>query len=207
MSNLTIYTMDKKPTGEVTLPAEWGTLKVKTALIFNAVQAALTNKRQGTVKTKRSGEVRGSGKKPYKQKGTGNARHGSFQSPLFNGGGQTFGPQPRDYHDRLPATQKRAALLHALVQKQRDGKVVIVNELHCADGKTKAMVQTLKTLGVAKGVIVLASAQDDVVRATRNIPGITVRDVRCLNAHDLVKYDTLLLTKDAWDKVAERVAS
>ncbi len=204
---LTVYSTEKKQVGEIALPATWQDMHVNEGLLFTAVHAVMTNRRQGTVSTKTRGEVRGSNKKPYRQKGTGQARHGTYQSPLFVGGGQTFGPRPRDYHDALPPAQRRTALLHALVQKIRDEKIMVIDAWACTAPKTKPMVQTLKKLGIANGLLVIDAPNEALSRSVRNVPHVSVREARCVNAHDLLQYDTVVVTKTAWEQMQGRVAA
>lgn len=204
---LTVYSADKKKVGEIALPEAWMSLHVNHGLLFSAVHAVLTNRRQGTVSTKTRGEVRGSNKKPYKQKGTGNARQGTYQSPIFVGGGQTFGPRPRTFHDALPVAQRRLAFVHALVQKIRDEKVMVIDAWTCAQPKTKPMAAALQKLGIRNGLLVLDAPNEHLMRSVRNIPNVGVREARCVNAHDVLQYDTLVVTKAAWEQMQGRVAA
>ncbi|MFO0753015.1 MAG: 50S ribosomal protein L4 [Thermodesulfovibrionales bacterium] len=173
------------------------------ALVHSAVVSALANKRQGTHATKTRGMVSGGGKKPWKQKHTGRARHGSTRSPIWRGGGTTFGPQPRDYSVRLPKNARRAALSKALTMKLADGEIAVIDTIAMQKPKTGEMVQILGSLGLSgrKVLIVLAEYDKNTFLSARNIPGVDV--VRCteLNAYDVAAYNNLVFTADAMKKL------
>jgi large subunit ribosomal protein L4 len=204
---LAVHTIEKQSVGEVETPEQWDDLQVNGGLIFSAYHAERTNRRQGTASTKTRSNVRGSNIKPYRQKGTGRARHGSKQSPLFVGGGVTFGPLPRDFDDRLPRKQRKQALLHALVQKIRDEKLQLVNEWHCDDAKTKTVVAQLKVLGLSEVLVVLDAPNVSLTRSIRNIPHCATRNAQCFNATDCVVNDHIVMTQAAFEQIKERIAS
>jgi large subunit ribosomal protein L4 len=204
MSTLTVYSSARKKVGEVDVPEAMTSLRINTGLIFSAVQAETTNRRQGTVATKTRGKVRGGGAKPYAQKGTGRARHGSSRSILFVGGGTAFGPQPRNFHDYLPKKQRRKALLHAVALKQQEENVLLVEGWECHEAKTKPMLERLKALEIDNGLLVLDAPNALLSKSVRNIPGIGVVEARCLSAADLVQYDKAVFTRDAWEQVQKR---
>ncbi|MBI4238009.1 MAG: 50S ribosomal protein L4 [Deltaproteobacteria bacterium] len=201
MSTVTVYSVEKQQVGELPIPAFMAESKVCTGLLHEAVQAARTNARQGTVSTKTRAEVRGGGKKPYKQKGTGRARHGSTRSPLFVTGGQTFGPRPRHWEYAMPQQQRRAALSQALTLKLREGKLVVIDDWGVTAPKTKPLVKILQTLGVQNGLLVLDRPNTAVSRSARNIPGIGIREARCLNTAIILQHDYLVFTKAAFEQL------
>ena len=169
MTSITVYNKVGEKVGMAELaPAVFGQ-KRRLPLVFEAVQAQFTNKRQGTVSTKIRSEVRGGGKKPYRQKGTGRARHGSGRSPIFVGGGTTFGPRPRALEHRMPRQAKRAALCSLLSIKQMANKVIVVDQWECEQPKTKPMAAALKKMGVASGLVVMDVPNGPMQKSLRNI--------------------------------------
>jgi large subunit ribosomal protein L4 len=184
-------------------PAIFGA-KTRAHLLHQAVVMQLANRRAGSASTKSKGLVSGGGKKPWRQKGTGRARAGSIRSPIWVGGGTTFGPQPRDYSYRLPRTARREALISALSLKNRDGKIIVVDKLELEDAKTKLMVKVLADLKVESAVIVIAQASDKIERSARNLPKIKILRVEGINVYDLLRYDHVILTEDALRRLEER---
>ncbi|MCC6346782.1 MAG: 50S ribosomal protein L4 [Nitrospirales bacterium] len=173
------------------------------AVVHSAVVSTLANQRQGTHATKTRGMVRGGGKKPWKQKHTGRARHGSTRSPIWRGGGTTFGPQPRDYSIRLPKNVRKAALSKALTMKLADGEIAVIDTISLQEPKTAAMVKILGNLGFSnrKVLIVLAEYNKNTFLSARNIPGVDVVRFAELNAYDIAAYNYLLFTADAMKKL------
>jgi large subunit ribosomal protein L4 len=167
----------------------------------------LSNRRAGTASTKTKGFVRGGGKKPWRQKGTGRARAGSARSPLWVGGGTIFGPQPRDYSYRLPKKARREALLSALSLKNRDGKIIVLDKLEMAEAKTKLMRKMLEDLQVEKALIVIPQSDEKVQRAARNLPNVKVLRAEGLNVHDLLRYEHLILTEGSLKLLEERLVA
>lgn len=182
-------------------------LKARPHLLHQAVLMQLANRRAGTAATKSKGFVRGGGKKPWRQKGTGRARAGSIRSPIWVGGGTIFGPQPRDYSYRMPRTARRKALLSALSLKNRDGKIIVVDKLEPEQPKTKLMAQALAQLNVQSALIVIPAADDKVERSARNLPKVKVLRVEGLNVYDLLRYEHLVLTEGALKLIEERLAA
>ena len=180
--------------------------KTRAHLLHQAVVMQLANRRAGTAATKTKGFVRGGGKKPWKQKGTGRARAGSIRSPIWVGGGTVFGPTPRDYSYRMPRTARREALLSALSVKNRDGKLIVVDKFSLEAAKTKIMAQALAELKVTSALIVIAGADATIERSARNLPKVKVLRVEGLNVYDLLRYDHLVLTADALKLLEERLA-
>ncbi len=181
-------------------------VKTRLPLLHQMVVMQLANRRAGSAATKSKGFVRGGGKKPWRQKGTGRARAGSNRSPIWVGGGTTFGPQPRDYSYRLPRTARRRALLSALSLKHRDGKVIVVDRLEPEEAKTKIMVKALAELQVQSALIIITDANEKIERSSRNLPKIKVLRVEGLNVYDLLRYEHLILTEDALKALQARLA-
>ena len=180
--------------------------KTRAHLLHQAVVMQLANRRAGTAATKTKGFVRGGGKKPWKQKGTGRARSGSIRSPIWVGGGTVFGPTPRDYSYRMPRTARREALLSALSLKNREGKLIVVDKFSLEAAKTKIMAQALAELKVTSALIVIAGADATIERSARNLPKVKVLRAEGLNVYDVLRYDHLVLTEDALKLLEERLA-
>ena len=193
-----------------------GELEVKFALIENgkgtqavhdAVVAYLANQRMGTACTKNVGEVAGTNKKPWRQKGTGRARAGSFRSPLWRGGGVVFGPKPRDFGKKVSRSTKHLALRKALSERLKSGDVVVVDDLILESPKTKAFVGVLNALQVEGTTLVVASAQDrNLSLASRNVPEVELATSDSLNTYQVLRFGKLLFTRGAFEKVEQRLA-
>lgn len=181
--------------------------KTRPHLLHQAVVMQLANRRAGSAATKSKGWVRGGGKKPWRQKGTGRARAGSIRSPIWVGGGTTFGPVPRDYSYRLPRTARREALLSALSLKNRDGKIIVVDRFELEEAKTKLMVRALAELKVESAVIVISQSDAKIERSARNLSKVKVLRVEGVNVYDLLRYDHLILTQEALQRLQERLAA
>lgn len=173
------------------------------SVVHSAVVGALANQRQGTHATKTRGMVSGGGKKPWKQKHTGRARHGSTRSPIWRGGGTVFGPQPRDYSIRLPKNIRKAALSKALTMKLADGEIVVIDSIALQEPKTSEMAKILGKLGLSgrKVLIILHEHDKNTLLSARNIPGVGVVRVNDLNAYDVAAYNNLVFTADAMKKL------
>jgi len=193
-----------------------GELEVKFALIENgkgtqavhdAVVAYLANQRMGTACTKNVGEVAGTNRKPWRQKGTGRARAGSFRSPLWRGGGVVFGPKPRDFGKKVSKSTKQLALRKALSERLKSGDVVVVDDLILESPKTKAFVGVLNALQVEGTTLVVASAQDrNLSLASRNVPEVELATSDSLNTYQVLRFGKLLFTRSAFEKVEQRLA-
>jgi len=181
--------------------------KTRPHLLHQAVVMQLANRRAGSAATKTKGFVSGGGKKPWRQKGTGRARAGSIRSPIWVGGGTTFGPHPRDYSYRLPRTARREALLSALSLKNRDGKIIVVDKFELDEGKTKLMVRALAELKVQSALVVIPQSDVKIERSARNLPKIKVLRVEGLNVYDLLRYEHLILTEGALKRLEERLVA
>ncbi len=203
MATVDVLGWDKKKVGSVDLDPTVFAIQVKKEILQTVVRWQLACRRQGTHKAKTRGEVSGGGKKPFKQKGTGNARQGSIRSPLMPGGGITFGPIPRDYSYTLPKKMKRLGLRTALSFLQKEGRLLVVDKMD-SDGKTKDLAKRLTGLGVSKAVMIDAAVDDGFQRASRNLAKYRYYSVDGLNVYDLLKYDTAIITKDSVAKIVER---
>ncbi len=203
MAKADVLGWDKKVVGQADLDSKVFEADENPAILHTLVRWQLAGRRQGTHKAKVKGEVAGSGKKPFKQKGTGNARQGSLRSPLMPGGGITFGPVPRDYSYSLPKKVRQLGLRTALSKLNRDGKLFVVDSMK-SEGKTKELAERLKNFGVEKAVLIDQSADALFSRASRNLPKVRYYSVDGLNVYDLLKYGTLVLTKESLGRVVER---
>ena len=163
----------------------------------------LANKRQGTQKAKTRSEVRGGGKKPWRQKGTGHARQGSTRAPQWTGGGVVFAPTPRDYSFKLNKKEKRAALKSALTSRVAENKIIVLDELKLDEIKTKKFVQVMKNLNVEKALVVLNEMDKNVIASAANIPTVKTAQTNEINVYDILKYDTVVVTKDAVKTIEE----
>ena len=181
--------------------------KTRPHLLHQAVVMQLANRRAGSAATKTKGFVSGGGKKPWRQKGTGRARAGSIRSPIWVGGGTTFGPQPRDYSYRMPRTARREALLSALSLKNREGKIIVVDKFELDEIKTKLMVKALAELKVDSALVVIPQSDVKIERSARNLPKVKVLRVEGLNVYDLLRYEHLILTEGALKRLEERLAA
>jgi large subunit ribosomal protein L4 len=182
-------------------------VKTRRHLLHQTIVMQLNNRRAGSAATKSKGRVRGGGKKPWRQKGTGRARAGSTRSPLWVGGGTIFGPQPRDYSFRMPRKARKEALRSALSLKNRDGKIIVVDKLQLEQPKTKLMAKALEELKVSSALIVIPQSDEKIERSSRNIPAVKVLRVEGLNVYDLIRYEYLILTVEALRLVEERLAA
>lgn len=199
---LEVYKTDGTKSGEkVKLSAEIFGIEPNEHAVYQAVTAYLANQRQGTAKVKTRAEVRGGGKKPFKQKHTGNARQGSSRSPLMTGGGAIFGPKPRDYTIKLPAKLKKLARKSALSTKAKEGQIRIVEDFSFDAPKTRNMVSILKALSLSSAKTLLLTAQSDVnvVKSGRNIPRLEIAPADKASTYDLVNNKMLLIQKSAVD--------
>lgn len=203
MATVNVLNWKKEKVGSVDLDSQVFEVSVKTEVLHEVVQWQLASRRQGTHMTKTKGLVSGGGKKPFKQKGTGNARQGSTRSPLMPGGGTMFGPTPRSYSYVLPKKMRRLGLSMALSQLHKDGKLFVVDQMK-ASGKTGELNKTLKSFGLTRAVLVDSQVDEVFKRASSNLGAFKYFPVEGLNVFDLLKYDAVVLTKDSVSKVVER---
>jgi large subunit ribosomal protein L4 len=203
---LEVVSPTRQRVGEIEVAAALVGGPSRPALLYEAVKKQLADRRAGTHATKTRGFVSGGGKKPWKQKGTGNARAGSSRSPIWRGGAIIFGPQPRSYEMAMPKSARRAALRAAIGARYGEGKLLVVDQIAVPDGKTRNLVGVLKGLGVeGSALIVVAGENPDVQRAGRNLPKVKVLLAGGLNVRDVLGHQTLLVTRDAIQAIAGRL--
>lgn len=172
--------------------------------VYEVVKNQLANKRQGTQSAKTRSEVRGGGRKPFRQKGTGRARQGSIRAPHYTGGGVVFAPKPRDYSYKVPKKLRRKALYSVLTSKVNDNELIVLEDLNLENAKTKEAVAVLNAINAGdKAYIVTAENDNEVYRSFRNIEGVDVSAASLINVYDLVKHNKLVITKDAVAKLEE----
>ena len=203
MPNVALYNIAGQSIGELELKESIFGIEPNTSALHAVVKAYLANQRQGTQSALTRAEVRGGGIKIYRQKGTGRARHSSNRAPLFTHGGVVFAPQPRAYRQSVHKKVKRLAMKSALSSKVSDGDIIVYDALDISAPKTKEMVKVLNAMNVKKALVVLPEKDEIVERATANIPGVKTTLVGTLNVYEILKYDTLILTKDAVAKIEE----
>ncbi|MCP1102906.1 large subunit ribosomal protein L4 [Aequitasia blattaphilus] len=195
MANVSVYDINGKEVGTIDLNDAVFGVEVNEHLVHRAVVSQLANNRQGTQKAKTRSEVRGGGRKPWRQKGTGHARQGSTRSPQWTGGGVVFAPTPRDYSFKMNKKEKRAALKSALSQAVADKKFIVLDEFQLDEIKTKAFVGVLKNLEVNKALVVLEDGNKNVELSARNIADVKTAKVNTINVYDILKYNTVIATK------------
>ena len=204
MASLKLYNMQAKEVGSIEVNDELFQMEYKEALIHQAVVTRLANERQGTKSTLTRSEVRGGGKKPYRQKGTGNARQGSTRAPQWIKGGVVFAPKSRDFSKKMNVTAKRTAMFSALSKKVTDGEFFVIDEVAVANGKTKEMVAFLKAFNFEKTVLlVMCNSDEKVIRAASNIKKLQTLPVEQLNTYDVVKNAVVVLAKGSVEKLQE----
>lgn len=203
MANVKVFNMSGSEVGSIDLNDNIFAVEVNEHVMHQAVVQYLANQRQGTQSAKTRAEVRGGGRKPWRQKGTGRARQGSIRSPQWTGGGVVFAPKPRDYSFKLNKKVKRLALKSALTSKVNEGKLVVLDELKLEAIKTKEMANVLKNINVNKALVVLEDGNDNAVISARNIPTVKTASVGTINVYDILKYDSMVVTKAAVEKIEE----
>jgi large subunit ribosomal protein L4 len=204
MANVSVYNMEGSEVGTLDLKDSVFAVNINEHLMHMAVVLQLANKRQGTQKAKTRSEVSGGGRKPWRQKGTGHARQGSTRSPQWTGGGVVFAPTPRDYSFKMNKKEKAGALKSALTCKVNEEKFFVVDSLKFDEIKTKKMVGVLDALKVKKALVVLDGEDNDNVElSARNIAGVRTVYSNAINVYDILKYDTVIITKNAVAKIEE----
>ena len=202
MANVAVLNMAGAQVGTIELNDAIFGIEANEHVMHLAVVQYLANQRQGTQSTKTRAEVRG-GRKPYRQKGTGRARQGSIRSPQWVGGGVVFAPKPRDYSFKLNKKVKRLALQSALSTKVAEGKIIVLDELTLSEVKTKEMVKVLGNIKCDNALIVMDGSNENVMLSARNIPTVKTASVNTINVYDLLKYNNLVVTKEAVEKIQE----
>ena len=203
MANVTVFNMEGNEVGTMELNDAVFGVEINEHLVHLAVVRQLANKRQGTQKAKTRSEVSGGGRKPWRQKGTGHARQGSIRAPQWTGGGVVFAPVPRDYEVKMNKKERRAALKSALTSKVQDNKLVVVDSLTLAEAKTKKMQKVLTNLKADKALVITAADDQNVAISARNIADVQTATVNTMNVYDVMKHNTVVVTKDAVASIEE----
>ena len=203
MANVSVYNMEGKEVGTMELNDAVFGVEVNEHLVHMAVLQQLANNRQGTQKAKTRSEVSGGGRKPWRQKGTGHARQGSTRAPQWTGGGVVFAPTPRDYSFKLNKKEKRAALKSALTSRVAEQKFIVVDEMNFAEIKTKNFQNMLNNLKVNKALVVLEDGNKNAEISARNIADVKTAHTNTINVYDILKYNTVIATKAAVEKIEE----
>ena len=203
MATVPVKNLQGETVGSIDLSDALFGIEVNEHAVHMAVVQYLANQRQGTKSTKTRAEVRGGGRKPWRQKGTGRARQGSTRSPQWVGGGVVFAPKPRDFTVRLNKKQKRLALKSALSDKVNQGKLVVLENLNLPEIKTKAMVDVCGKLGLNGALLVMEGGNTNAVLSARNIPTVKTAGVNTINVYDILRYDSFVVTKEAVEKMQE----
>ena len=203
MATVSVLNMEGKEVGTMELNDAVFGVNVNEHLAHMAVVQQLANNRQGTQKAKTRSEVRGGGRKPWRQKGTGHARQGSTRAPQWTGGGVVFAPTPRDYSFKMNKKEKRAALKSALTSKVQENKFIVVDELKFDEIKTKKFVEVMKNLNVEKALVVLNNNDVNVVKSAANVPTVKTASTETINVFDILKYNTVVVTKAAVETIQE----
>lgn len=204
MPKLEVVNMEGAPVGDIDLSDQIFGIVSNVHVLHQAVKAQRANLRQGTSNTKTRSQVRGGGRKPWRQKGTGRARAGTIRSPLWRGGGIVFGPHPRDYSQKLPRRIKRLALCSALSSKVEERRMIVVDDITLPQIKTKEVVGFLNNLNIsAKALIILEGANPNVLLSARNIQGVKTARADALNTMDILDSDTIIFSKTAVSRLEE----
>jgi large subunit ribosomal protein L4 len=203
MAKVSVYNIEGKVVGDIELNDAIFGVEVNEHLVHLAVVSQLANKRQGTQSAKTRAEVSGGGRKPWRQKGTGHARQGSTRSPQWTGGGVVFAPKPRNYSFKMNKKEKSLALKSVLTSKVAENKFIVVDGLAFDEIKTKNMVSVLKNLDVKKALVVTGADDKNVALSARNIPGVKTAFTNTINVYDILKYDKMIVSKDAVATIEE----
>ena len=203
MATVSVLNMEGKEVGTMELNDAIFGAKIYEHLVHLAVVQQLANNRQGTQKAKTRSEVRGGGRKPWRQKGTGHARQGSIRAPQWKGGGVVFAPVPRDYSFKMNKKEKRAALKSALTSRVQEEKFIVLDDLKLDEIKTKKFVQVMKNLNVDKALVVMKEKDVNVIQSAKNIPNVKTTLTSTINVYDILKYKTVVITKSAVENIEE----
>ncbi|MBA1336405.1 MAG: LSU ribosomal protein L4p (L1e) [Firmicutes bacterium] len=204
MPKVAVFNTEGQQVGEMELNENIFGAKINEPVLHQAVQVYLANQRQGTQSAKTRAEVRGGGRKPWRQKGTGRARQGSIRSPQWTGGGVVFAPKPRDYSQKLPKKMRRLAMVSALSSKVENNEIIVLDSITMETPKTKFIADMLKKLNAGRKALIVLKGKDEVVeRSANNIEGVKTTLVNTLNVYDILKYDTFVITREAVEAVEE----
>ena len=203
MAQVAVYNIEGKEVEKLELNDSVFGVEINEHLVHMAVVAQLANKRQGTQSAKTRAEVRGGGRKPWRQKGTGHARQGSTRAPQWTGGGVVFAPKPRDYSMKLNKKEKANAMKSVLTSKVNEEKFIVLDEFKLDEIKTKKFVEVLNNLEVAKALVVTKDKNENLVLSAKNVPTVKTALTNTINVYDILKYDTVVITKDAVAAIEE----
>ncbi|HHV26596.1 50S ribosomal protein L4 [Anaerosalibacter bizertensis] len=204
MPKVNVYNILGEQVEDIDLKDDIFDVEVNETAMYEMVKNHLANRRQGTQSVKTRTEVRGGGRKPWRQKGTGRARQGSIRAPHWKGGGVTFAPKPRDYSYRVPKKVRKLAIKSALTSKVLNDEIIVLDELNIEEPKTKEMVKILDSIKAnKKALIVMDESNENIMKSIRNIPNVEVTIANTLNVYDILKYDSFIITKAAVRKVEE----
>lgn len=203
MATVAVYNIEGKEVDKLELNDNVFGVEINEHLVHLAVVSQLANGRQGTQSAKTRSEVSGGGRKPWRQKGTGHARQGSTRSPQWTGGGVVFAPKPRDYSMKMNKREKQIAIKSALTSKVQDSKLIVVDEFKLDEIKTSKLAQILDNLKAPKALVVTKDKDEKVVLSARNIPTVKTTMTNSINVYDILKYDSLVITKDAVAAIEE----
>lgn len=203
MPKIDVLNIKGEKVDEITLSDAIFGIEPNETLVHQVVTAQLANKRQGTQSAKTRAEVRGGGRKPWKQKGTGRARTGSTRNPIWTGGGITFAPKPRDYAMQVNKKMRRLAMKSVFSAKYNANELIVLDKLEIAQPKTKEMVAILNNLKATQALIVLDKKDDNVIRSANNIVKVQTSQVNTINTYDMLRYNHLILTVDSLKKIEE----
>jgi large subunit ribosomal protein L4 len=208
MAKVKVFKQDGSPAGEIALNDEVFGIEPNEYAVYEAVKNHLANRRQGTQSAKTRSEVRGGGRKPFRQKGTGRARQGSRVAPNHVGGGIVFAPKPRDYGYKIPKKVKRLAMKSVLSAKVQDGEIIVIEQFSFEKPKTKDMIAFLAGVNAEKKALIVTAGKDEnVVLSASNIPGVETAHTGSLNVYDILNHISFIVTKDAVKKIEEVYSS
>lgn len=204
-----LFDKNGKENGTVELGKKIFDQKINKALLWETINVLTGNRRKGQASTKTKAEVRGGGKRPWRQKGIGWARHGSTRSPIWRGGGVTFGPKPRDYTTSMPKKKKLGALLASLSAKAQENKILVIEDIELDTPKTKNFVQILKDIKIdkARTLVAVDTMQKNILMASRNVPNVQLKSANDINCYDVLSAEYLLITKKGLEKLEQRCAA
>lgn len=203
MANVTVYNIEGKQVGTIDLDDQVFGVEINEHLVHKAVVGQMANKRQGTQSAKTRTEVSGGGRKPWRQKGTGHARQGSTRSPQWKGGGVVFAPKPREYSKKMNKKERALAIKSALTSKVNNEKFLVLDQIAFDEIKTKKMREVLDNLKVNKALLVLDKKDENITLSARNLPNVRTILSNSINVYDILRYDTLVITKDAVAQIEE----
>ena len=203
MAKVSVYNMEGNEVGTMELSDAVFGVEIKENLVHQAVRLQLADNRQGTQKAKTRGEVSGGGRKPWRQKGTGHARQGSIRAPQWTGGGIVFAPTPRDYSFKMNRKERQAALKSVLTSKVQENKFLVLDELKFEGPKTKDMKKVLDALKVDDALVIIGKDSDNVMVSARNLPDVATTAPECINVYDILKHNTVIVTKSSVASIEE----